>query len=100
LARASRIFSLWISHIRFCGAALGGEGGNRLFAIASANMTVIVVSVLTVSSIVDYVDLNGYGVSGKFTILLLLGLIVTFVSLALIAKRYWRFRLKKAEKRT
>ena len=70
--------------------------GDRVFLLATLSATVIILSVLTVSSIVDYVDLNGLGVDGRFTILILLSLLMNGVSLALLARRYKR---QIAEKR-
>jgi transcriptional regulator with XRE-family HTH domain len=62
--------------------------GNGLFAIATVDVTVIAMALLTVASIVEYVDLNGYGVNGSYTVLLLLAVLMAGVSLALTVKKY------------
>ena len=62
--------------------------GNKIFLLATVSITIIILSVLTVPSIMDYVDMNGLGVNPKFTILILLMVLINCVSLALLAKRY------------
>jgi transcriptional regulator with XRE-family HTH domain len=66
--------------------------GNRLFAIAAAAVTIIAMALLTVASIVEYVDLNGYGVNGNYTVLLLLAVLGAGVSLALAVKKSIKIR--------
>jgi transcriptional regulator with XRE-family HTH domain len=64
--------------------------GDKLFLLVTISITIIILSVLTVSSIVDYVDINGLGVNPKFTILILLTVLINCVSLALLARRHRR----------
>ena len=70
--------------------------GDKIFLLVAVSATIIILSILTVPSIMDYVDINGLGVNPKFTILILLTLLINCVSLALLAKRYKR---QIAEKR-
>jgi transcriptional regulator with XRE-family HTH domain len=70
--------------------------GDKTFFLAAANITIMILSVLTVPAIMDYVDINGLGVNGRFTILLLLTFLTNFVSLALLAKRFiWQMVEKR-----
>jgi transcriptional regulator with XRE-family HTH domain len=61
--------------------------GDKGFLLATIIITLIILSVLTDSSIMDYVDINGLGVNPKFTILSLLTFLMNCISLALLAKR-------------
>lgn len=63
---------------------------DKSFLLATISITIIILSVPTVSSIMNYVDINGLGVNPKFTILLLLTVLINFVSLAQNARRYKR----------
>ena len=64
--------------------------GDKLFFLVVVSITIIILSLLTVPSIMDYVDINGLGANPKFTILTLLTLLINYVLLALLAKRYKR----------
>ena len=64
--------------------------GDKMFFLAAVSATIILLSILTVPAMMDYVDLNGLGVNPKFTVLMLLTLLINGVSLALLAKRYKR----------
>ena len=70
--------------------------GDKMFLLVAVSATIILLSLLTVPSIMAYVDINGLGVNPKFTILILLTLLINCVSLALLAKWYKR---QIAEKR-
>ena len=62
--------------------------GDRLFLLVAGNITIMVLSVLTLPSIMDYVDIQGLGVNPKFTILSLLTFLMNCVLLATLAKRF------------
>jgi transcriptional regulator with XRE-family HTH domain len=62
---------------------------DKAFHLASASITMMIISILTISAIMDYADINYLGVDGKFTILLLLSVIMNSISLAIITKRQW-----------
>ncbi len=62
--------------------------GDKIFLLVAVSITIIILSVLTDSSIIDYVDINGLGVNPKFTILSLLTFLMNYISLALLAKRH------------
>ena len=64
--------------------------GDKLFLLVTVRVTIIILSVLTVPSIMDYVDINGLGVNPTFTIFLLLTFLMNCVSLALSARRHKR----------
>ncbi len=68
---------------------------DKMFFLAAVSATIILLSILTVPAMMDYVDLNGLGVNPKFTVLLLLTLLINGVSLALLAKRYKRQIVEK-----
>jgi uncharacterized membrane protein len=50
-------------------------------------VTILILSLLTVSAMIDYVDLNGLGVDAKFTILILFTLLMNLILLAILARR-------------
>jgi hypothetical protein len=52
-----------------------------------AGVTILILSVITVSAIVDFVDLNGYGVDGTYTKIQVLSDILAFVSIAILVRR-------------
>jgi hypothetical protein len=56
---------------------------DRRFLFVALNLTIIILSVVNVSAIMDYVDLNALGVDGRFTVLLLLAFLINCISLAL-----------------
>lgn len=63
---------------------------DKIFLLVAVSITIIILSILTVSSIMDYVDINFLGVDARFTILLLLTILINFVSLTLLAIRQKR----------
>jgi len=70
--------------------------GDILFLLVVGNITIMILSVLTLPSIMDYVDIHGLGVNPKFTILSLLTLLMNCVSLAMLAKRFlWQMVEKR-----
>jgi hypothetical protein len=73
------VVSFWIQNKK--------TSGDTVFLFVAVSITIIILSVLTVLSIVDYVDINGFGVNPKFTILLLLTALVNSFSLARWVKR-------------
>jgi transcriptional regulator with XRE-family HTH domain len=58
---------------------------DKIFLIVAVSITVILLSILTMSSIMDYVDINFLSVDERFTILMLLTILINFVSLTLLA---------------
>jgi transcriptional regulator with XRE-family HTH domain len=50
-------------------------------------LTILILSPLTVSAIMDYVDLNGLGVNPRYTIMLLATNLMTLLSLAMLVRR-------------
>lgn len=72
--------------------------GDQHFLLVTINITFIILTILTLSSIMDYVDIHGLGVNPKFTILSLLMFLMNGFSLALVAKRYRTQKVK--EKKT
>jgi hypothetical protein len=63
------------------------HAGDILFSLAAASVTILILSLLTVSAMIDYVDLNGLGVDAKFTILILFTLLMNLILLAILARR-------------
>ncbi len=55
---------------------------DKSFLLVALSLTIIILSVVTVSAIMDYVDLNALGVDGRFTVLLLLAFLMNCISLA------------------
>lgn len=62
--------------------------GDKVFLLVAVSITIIILSVLTVPSIMNYVDINGLGVNPKFTILTLITLLINCILLVLLAKRH------------
>lgn len=60
---------------------------DKIFPLMIASVTVIIMSMLTISSIVDYVDLNFFGVDSRFTIFIFITIGANILLLALIARR-------------
>lgn len=77
---AVAVISFWIQNKKI--------SGDKVFLLVTVSITIIILSVLTLPSIMDYVDINGLGVNPKFTILLLLTFLINCVSLAMLAKRH------------
>lgn len=71
---ALTVVSFWIQNKK--------TSGDTVFLFVAVSITIIILSVLTVPSIVDYVDINGLGVNPKFTILLLPTILINSFSLA------------------
>lgn len=63
------------------------RSGDFLFLLGGLSISILIISFLTVSAIIDFVDLNGLGVNPIFTILLLLTDMVCLVFLAVLARR-------------
>lgn len=64
------------------------NSGDKTFLFITINITIIILSVLTDASIMDYVDINGLGVNPTFTIISILTFLMNGVSLAVLAKHY------------
>jgi len=71
---------------------------DEVFLLAALSITIIILSVLTLPSIMDYVDIHGLSVNPRFTILLLLTFLMNFVPLTLLAIRHKR-QIEKPQKR-
>lgn len=74
---AVAVISFWIQNKKI--------SGDKVFLLTTGSITIIILSVLTGSSIMDYVDNNGLGVNPTFTILLLLTFLMNCVSLTMLA---------------
>jgi transcriptional regulator with XRE-family HTH domain len=57
-------------------------------------LTIIILSVVTVSAIMDYVDLNALGVDWRFTVLLLLTFLMSCISLAFWLRHQIKLSIK------
>lgn len=55
--------------------------------LAGLGLTILILSPLTVSAIMDYVDLNGLGVNPRYTIMLLSTNLMTLLSLTMLIRR-------------
>jgi len=62
--------------------------GDKVFLIVAANITIIILSLLTVSSMMDYVDIKGLGINEVFTVFLLLTFLLNNISLVFLAKHH------------
>jgi transcriptional regulator with XRE-family HTH domain len=76
------VISLWIQNKKI--------SSDKVFLLAAVSITIIILSILTESSIMDYVDINGLGVDWKFSILIEPIIVINCVSLVLLAKRHKR----------
>lgn len=63
---------------------------DKVFLLVAISITIIILSVLTSQSIMDYVDIHGLGVNPTFTILSMLTFLMNCVSLVMLAKRHRR----------
>jgi transcriptional regulator with XRE-family HTH domain len=63
---------------------------DRTFLLAAVSITIIILSILTESSIMDYVDINGLGVDWRFSIIIKPTIVINCVSLVLLTKRHKR----------
>lgn len=72
------VLSFWIKNKKIT--------GDKFFLLVIVNITIIMLSALTEPAMIDYVDINGFGIDGKFSILLLLTPLVSCASLALLVK--------------
>lgn len=84
---AVAVISFWIQNKKI--------SGDKVFLLTTGSITIIILSVLTVPSIMDYVDINGLGVNPTFTILLLLTFLMNCVSLTMLAIRHRRQNAEK-----
>ena len=66
--------------------------------LVGLGLTILILSPLTVSAIMDYVDLNGLGVNPSYTIMLLSTNLMTLLSLAMLVRR--QLGLKAAKSKT
>ena len=62
--------------------------GDKLFSLMAGSITLMILSLLTISAIMDYVDLNFLGVDQRFTILILLTILINMVLLVLLVKKH------------
>ncbi len=58
------------------------------FGLIAIGFSVIVISLMTISSIIDYVDMNGLGVNSRFVVLLLVTLLMTFMAITIAFRAY------------
>ena len=61
--------------------------GNAKFLLGATSITLIIIAILTVSSIMDYVDIHGLGVNPTYTILLLLTCLINCISVTILVKQ-------------
>jgi transcriptional regulator with XRE-family HTH domain len=61
--------------------------GDKSFLLVALDLTILILSVVTVPSIMDYVDLNALGIDGRFTVLLLFSFFMNCISLTLWLRR-------------
>lgn len=61
-----------------------------VFLLAGLDLTILILSALTVSAIMDYVDLYGLGVNPRYSVLQLPTFLMTLLSLAMLARRQIR----------
>lgn len=71
--------------------------GDKIFFLAAVSISIFILTILTLSSIMDYVDIHGLGVIPIFTILSFLTFLMNCVSLALSAKRFRRQILESSQ---
>lgn len=64
------------------------HAGDIPFLLTAVSVTILILSPLTVSAIIDYVDLNGLGVDARFTILTLLTILINLILLAVLARQF------------
>ncbi|OPY62009.1 MAG: helix-turn-helix protein [Pelotomaculum sp. PtaU1.Bin065] len=76
------VISFWIQNRKI--------SDDKVFLLVAVNITIMILSELTLQSMVDYVDSNGLGINPKFTILSILTFLMNCVSLAMLAKRHKR----------
>jgi len=78
------ILVMFVSSVVLLVIAVGNQKAfsDKSFLLVALGLTIIILSVVTVSAIMDYVDLNALGVDGRFTILLLLTFLMSCISLA------------------
>ena len=67
--------------------------GNLVFLLAGLGLTSLIILQITLSAIMDYVDLNGLGVNPRYSVLMLPTILMNLLSLALLARR--QIRLKR-----
>ncbi|MDI6619115.1 MAG: helix-turn-helix transcriptional regulator [Clostridiales bacterium] len=72
--------------------------GDKFFLLVAASIAIIMLSALTEPAMINYVDINGFGIDGRFSILLLLTLLISCASLALLAKHQkWQIADKQTK---
>lgn len=84
---AVAVISFWIQNKKM--------SDDKVFLLTIASITIIILTVLTGPSIIDYVDINGLGVNPTFTILLLLTFLMNCVSLTMLAIRHRKQIIEK-----
>ncbi|MBG0788399.1 MAG: helix-turn-helix transcriptional regulator [Anaerolineaceae bacterium] len=67
--------------------------GDLVFLLAGLGLTSLIILQITLSAIMDYVDLNGLGVNPHYSVLILPTFLMTLLSLTMLAKR--QIRLKR-----
>ena len=65
--------------------------------LVGVGLTILILSPLTVSAIMDYVDLNGLGVNPLYTVMLLATNLMTLLSLAMLVRRQLGLKAAKSK---
>jgi transcriptional regulator with XRE-family HTH domain len=65
--------------------------------LVGPGLTILILSPLTVSAIMDYVDLNGLGVNPTYTVMLLATNLMTLLSLAMLVRRQLGLKAAKSK---
>ena len=89
---AVTVISFWIQNKQI--------SGDKVFLFVTINVTIIILSVLTDSSIMDYVDIHGLGVNPIFTFFSMLTFLMNCVSLAMLAKHHFLWQVTEKQKVT
>lgn len=66
------------------------QAGDIRFLLSALSVTILILSLLTVSAMIDYVDLNGLGVDPRFTVLTLFTILINLILLTIWARRHLR----------
>jgi transcriptional regulator with XRE-family HTH domain len=74
----------------------GNNSEDISFFLGGLSISVLIISFLTISAIIDFVDLNGLGVNPIYTILLLLANVINLAFLTILSTRYLKTHLKIA----
>jgi len=67
--------------------------GDLVFLLAGLGLTSLITLQITLSAIMDYVDLNGLGVNPRYSVLMLPTFLIALLSLTMLARR--QIRLKR-----